>query len=581
MHALDFFCSNIGRAMSKSMQIAILILALVPYPAGAQSILGTKHNLSVSGTGTVKANTESEVCVFCHTPHNSSPRPPLWNRSDPGSTYVLYGSSTTQAAIGQPTGSALLCLSCHDGTIALGNVLSRGAQISFGGSVTTLPAGTSNMTTDLSDDHPVSFLYSAGLAAADGQLVNPATLTSQVQLENGRVQCTSCHDPHQNVYTNFLVASINQSSLCLACHALTNWSASAHKTSNATWNTAGTNPWPHTPFTTVASNACENCHAPHTAGGHARLLNYQAEETNCIPCHNGNVAAKNIAAQLSKTYRHNVAGYNAAHDPTENALVQPRHVECVDCHNPHQSSNRSAAAPAANGTQDGVKGIDTNGNPVAQVQNEYELCYRCHADSPDKPGPATPRKIIQSNVRLEFDLGSPSYHPVEGTGKNTNVPSLISPWTVTSKVYCSDCHASDGTSAPAGPHGSSFPRILKAQYSTADNMAESATLYALCYLCHNRNTLYNSSAPGYVNVVQDVHRKHVIEVRTPCNTCHDPHGISGTQGNSTNNTHLINFNTTIVSPLTANGRLDFEDLGTYTGRCYLRCHGEDHTPKTY
>ena len=40
-------------------------------------------------------------------------------------SYKLYGSSTTQATIGQPDGSSILCLSCHDGTISLGNVMSR------------------------------------------------------------------------------------------------------------------------------------------------------------------------------------------------------------------------------------------------------------------------------------------------------------------------------------------------------------------------------------------------------------------------------------------------------------------------
>ena len=101
---------------------------------------------------------------------------------------------------------------------------------------------------------------------------------------------------------------------------------------------------------------------------------------------------------------------------------------------------------------------------VILSQYEYEVCYRCHADSPDKPGSPTVRQIAQNNVSLEFDLGNPSFHPVEGAGVNPNVPSLISPLTVSSKIYCSDCHASDGTNSPAGPHGSIYPQILKMQY---------------------------------------------------------------------------------------------------------------------
>jgi len=62
------------------------------------------------------------------------------------------------------------------------------------------------------------------------------------------------------------------------------------------------------------------------------LLNYAAEENNCLNCHNGNVAATNIQAQLAKTYRHNVYGYTGVHDPTEPAMVTVEHDECQDCH---------------------------------------------------------------------------------------------------------------------------------------------------------------------------------------------------------------------------------------------------------
>ncbi len=86
-------------------------------------IIATKHNLSMYGPGPVKALSTTEICIFCHTPHNSSPDFPLWNREDPGENYDLYGSPTVIATIGQPTGGSRLCLSCHDGTIAIGSLL--------------------------------------------------------------------------------------------------------------------------------------------------------------------------------------------------------------------------------------------------------------------------------------------------------------------------------------------------------------------------------------------------------------------------------------------------------------------------
>jgi len=550
----------------------VLILLWLPAIVYSQSIVTTKHNLSVSGPGTVKASSETEICLFCHTPHNSRPNAPLWNRNDPGSTYTLYTSSTLQALPGQPDGASILCLSCHDGTVALGSVISRPSTINFT-TGNNIPAGVSNLTTNLRNDHPVSFLYNAALAAADGQLRDPSTVPPPVALKNGKLQCTSCHDPHKNIYSDFLLATTQNSNLCNSCHQRTYWTSSSHSTSTKTWNGTAPNPWPYTPWTTVAQNACENCHNPHNSGSNLMLLKYQAEESNCLDCHNGNAASKNISAQFAKTYRHNVSNYLNVHDANEPASVTTMHVECVDCHNPHAAKNLAAVAPSVNGFLTGVKGINQSGAAVYPAINSYEICYRCHAGNPGAPSAATPRVIVQNNVRLEFAPGNPSYHSVAAAGVNTTVPSLIAPWTTSSRLYCTDCHASDGVGSPAGPHGSIYPRILKRQYSTADNTTESATAYALCYGCHNRTSIL-----GDVSFKE--HSKHIVGEKTPCNTCHDPHGISSTQGNSTNNTNLINFWTTIVSN-SSGGLRKFEDQGSYKGRCYLTCHGENHNPLSY
>jgi predicted CXXCH cytochrome family protein len=548
--------------------IALLFLLVVPKGVGAQSIVNTVHNLSASGPGDVRAVSESEICIFCHTPHNSLPSSPLWNKDDPGYTYTLYHSSTTEAVPGQPDGASILCLSCHDGTTALGNVMSRTGDISFSGGVTAMPLGSSNFSTDLADDHPISFDYTTGLAAADGQLKDPGAIISPVSLHNGRMQCTSCHDPHRNLSNDFLVLTNQFSELCFSCHDRDFWSFSTHSTSTATWNGNGSDPWPHSDYLNVAENACESCHRPHSAGNPRRLLNELAEENNCLPCHNGNVASTNIVSQLAKPYLHNVYGYNLDHDAAEDPLVLSMHVECEDCHNPHAVSSSPALAPAVNGFLTGVAGVDQGGNPVDPIQYEYELCYRCHADSPAKPTSLTTRQIEQNNVRLEFDPANPSHHAVNSAGVNPDVPSLIPPLSVSSMIYCTDCHASDGSSSPAGPHGSIYSAQLKYQYLTVDGTSESALAYELCYSCHSRTSILNDESFGS-------HEEHIRDIGASCNICHDPHGISQTQGNSSNNSHLINFDRSVVSPA-LNGLFYFEDLGINSGRCYITCHAQNH-----
>jgi predicted CXXCH cytochrome family protein len=553
----------------RSRYIAVSIIFLFTASCFSQSVVNTVHNLSASGPGDVHALSESEICIFCHTPHRSKANSPLWNRNDPGVVYDLYQSTTIQSSPGQPDGSSLLCLSCHDGTIAMGNVLSRETDIDFSGGLTYMPDGAYNLSSNLSDDHPVSFEYNSALASADGQLKDPAAISYPVSLMNGKVQCTSCHDPHRNIYSDFLLVSSQFSELCYSCHDRNYWPGSSHSTSTASWNGNGTDPWPHTPYSSVAENACENCHSPHNAAGKYRLLNYLSEEQNCLVCHNGNVAGTDISAQLIKPHAHRVEWYNLAHDPAEDALVSTMHVECEDCHNPHAVTGTGASAPEANGFITGIQGIDQFGSPVNPIQYQYELCFRCHADSPTKPASTTVRMIEQNNVRLEFDINNPSYHPVTGIGANTNSPSLIAPdYDENSIIYCTDCHASDGPSSPAGPHGSMYPGLLKYRYDRADYTVESALSYELCYSCHDRNSILGDNSFGK-------HNLHIVEQNTPCNACHDPHGISNTQGTITNNSHLINFDLNIVTA-SGNSVVQFVDTGLFSGYCQLRCHGRGH-----
>jgi predicted CXXCH cytochrome family protein len=564
-----------GTTNRRLLVLALCALLLGPSQAGA-SILETAHNLSATGPGAVKAPAVGEVCIFCHTPHRASQTRALWNREVPQTIYNLYGSSTLEATLKQPTGASRLCLSCHDGTTALGNLRVPPAT----GRVTLGPlTGGASLGTDLSDDHPVSFVYDSALALKQGQLADPSTLPRTVPLDGTRqLQCTSCHDPHENRYRKFLRVDGRAAALCAMCHRQRNWTGSTHASSAATWKGTGANPWPDSPYATVADNGCGNCHRPHAAPHPPRLLSNDQESSVCLVCHNASVATKNMDPEFLKPSAHPITSTNWTHEPRENPSVMSRHVSCEDCHNPHQVTAASASAPAVSGRLRGVRGLDISGATVTEAQQEYEVCLKCHGVRDQTTSPTLVRSDNIRNTRLVISPSNPSYHPVATAGKNTTMDGFEPGYSTASLIYCTDCHNNDEWTAtgtrPKGPHGSRHAPILEREYDVNDPQAEAYQIYAMCYKCHNRSYLIGDQARTFP------HQKHVVDKQAPCAACHDAHG-------SRQNAHLINFmlqdptGRTVVSPSQTQNRLQYISLGPGRGQCYLTCHGTNHEPKTY
>jgi len=208
---------------------AVLLIAA---PLALAGVSGSKHDLGSGGNTTLKATNTSEVCVFCHTPHQATAAAgqyPLWNHTlSSQASYGVYNSSTLNANdvtdIGNATaGSAAvsnLCMSCHDGTIAVGSLYNPPNAATPDNNNTFLTsASNAYIGTDLSNDHPVNFTYDTNLANADGELYNPSNTTAVANLLiSNKVQCSSCHDPHDDTNTPFLVMSNANSALCLTCH---------------------------------------------------------------------------------------------------------------------------------------------------------------------------------------------------------------------------------------------------------------------------------------------------------------------------------------------------------------------------
>jgi predicted CXXCH cytochrome family protein len=586
--------NNSGRRRLAAAVAALVLLALAARADNPNSIIYSKHNLSVSGSGTVHAVTELDVCIFCHTPHAASAADgPLWNHKMSGATYTPFTSPTLTAlnvTIGQPNGSSRLCLSCHDGTVALGLVGSRPGGIAMNN---PLP-DASNLGIDLSSDHPISFVYNSALAnaasayPAAGGLVDPGTLPPEVVLDNsGQMQCTTCHDPHNNQYRSFLVMDNSGSQLCVTCHALPGWSGSAHAISSqllpATLASqiarpqSGLQSKAVTAATSVAHAACASCHTPHGAAAKSGLMRFSTPERNCINCHAGTGPGISVASDFKKLSVHPVTVELDAHSPREDLVNPPiRHVTCADCHNPHAASRAAGTKSQVSGALANVAGISAGGGVLPAVTHEYELCFRCHGDSAARGPARVPRQLVQTNTRLEFNPGNTSFHPVETIGKNSSAPSLIPPLTAASLIGCIDCHNSDqspaaGGTGANGPHGSVFEPLLERQLLLTDGTAYNPGNFALCYKCHSSSVVDSSLATSWPE-----HQKHIEQYRAACTTCHDSHAAT--------QPHLINFNTTYVLPY--NGVLRYTSTGMNHGTCTLTCHdgngqNQPHNAKSY
>lgn len=561
------------------LMAAAFLPALPGIASARESIINSPHNLSASGPGTIRAVSEDRVCVFCHTPHGARTNAPLWNRQDSAAFYTPYDSPTITAKPGQPTGSSKLCLSCHDGTIALGELVSEASPVAMSGG-NLLPPGGTRIGTDLRDDHPISFSYVESLSRPRGELAAPHSWDPSITLDHqGMMQCTTCHDAHDNQWDKFLVMSNMGAGLCRECHRIDRFDDTAHALSTNTWKGTGNDPWPHTDYTDVASNACMNCHRSHHAPGPEGLLTSGRPENVCLTCHDGSVAHTNVADDFRKPYRHPVIETSGLYRPGERLMGTSDHVTCVHCHNPHKAIASPAEAPFVGGLMEGVPGITESGAYIDEAVYEYEVCFKCHADSRSGNIRSINRQVSSGSIRRQFATGSPSFHPVVSPGMNPDVPSLIAPLDEGSMIHCTDCHGGDSAIGGAGnsrsaPHGSNFPHLLNREYRTGSPVGESPSSYSLCYSCHDRSSiLANESFPQ--------HRAHIVEQQTSCAVCHDPHGIDMIEGNSINHANLINFDLAVVEPLPASGILEYTSLGSQSGTCSLRCHGRDHDNLRY
>ncbi|MCG3131428.1 MAG: hypothetical protein FLDDKLPJ_02220 [Phycisphaerae bacterium] len=209
----------------------------------AQGVIGGPHDFTLA-TGRAR-----DACAACHVPHVLGVRPVTHaggSDADAGKDGETKAASAAQGAAGEdpdvapvaeaaarrailemyrmtgqspahepnrftPGATSLICLGCHDGTVASSTIGTAHAMLAGVREGFEVPDGF------VWRDHPIGVPYPQGergyvprsRVEADGR----------IRLPEGRVECVSCHDPHNAAGEPYLLAMSNRrSALCLACH---------------------------------------------------------------------------------------------------------------------------------------------------------------------------------------------------------------------------------------------------------------------------------------------------------------------------------------------------------------------------
>ncbi|MBI5075456.1 MAG: cytochrome c3 family protein [Nitrospirae bacterium] len=255
----------------KKVMILMFVIALLAVSTAAFAVVSTsRHNLTstqIDPNAPQTADIAASVCGFCHIPHGGDTTitgVPLWARdlSAIAGAFVVYGgtlpgnqgATLATTVVDQPGANSLTCLSCHDGVQGLGVTYKNGI-VTSGFAMTanpgTLIGGANNLSytgyatnpaymaggarpgynpaigglsgVDLTNDHPVGIVYTdaapniAGLAAV-GAVPAALRLYNYGPGANNRVECGTCHDPHDQTNGSFLRRPA--ADLCVDCHSL-------------------------------------------------------------------------------------------------------------------------------------------------------------------------------------------------------------------------------------------------------------------------------------------------------------------------------------------------------------------------
>ncbi len=300
------------------------------------------------------------------------------------------------------------------------------------------------------------------------------------------------------------------------------------------------------------------------------------DEFVCYTCHGNattgiDLSGKDLVTAVTKASNHPVES-DSIHDTLneENAAFSDgtfsgtnRHVNCLDCHGPHQTQQglHSPGVSTLAGALVGAGGIGIVSLPgewtaftasnftthPGQATAEYQICFKCHSSFAYNTSPPTG----ETDQALEFNVNNDSYHWIMTDQAATQAPdwttandtprtdstnrsmtfSSGSPWAKDSPMVCSDCHGNDDSAGVQGPHGSAFTPLLTKAWSATSGIS---TPDGLCFDCHDFQTYAgentNLGVSGFARSggSRNLHGSHSARYPTTwsCSWCHStiPHG---------------------------------------------------------
>jgi hypothetical protein len=350
------------------------------------------------------------------------------------------------------------------------------------------------------------------------------------------------------------------------------------------------------------------------------------EEAVCFTCHSGagpgtdvQSAFTSYANTATAFFKHDVAATTGVHNVAEaggdDYGAANRHVECEDCHEPHEATRAEASPPARQPEMNWTPGVDplwtVSGVPTGyswlpQAEREYQVCFKCHSsfttlpayvpdgwdgtsyvpDGLPKLAPSSADQIPDSrDMAQEFNPYNASFHPVAAQGRNQSIAAgaFVDGWSAASLVYCSDCHSNPSAGAP---HGSPLLHLLSGQadYQTAASGTPQYTGGELCFECHDQGDyIANGRDSNFRRSNRNLHAQHADDAT--CYLCHDSHGSE--------QLHLLNLDTSVLDgtntyllPGYDGQPVDSQSFWQISPdsaekACWLVCHGHDHTGSTY